>query len=284
MAGVAGTGDRRNHEDGGRLNLLVVAAETIEGPELRSQIEQRTAERAATVHVVSPALTDSPLKHAMGDVDEAIETANSRLEESLEELRRSGVDASGAVGDSDPLLAIEDALQQFPADEILILTSGQDGQRWLEGDAFERARKKFEPPITHVVVERDRAGAERVADVEQAPRGVEPPDDTEVRGRSRNLPPLSLRDIGGIAVAGVGSLILVILAASCGGSGHEGFDNTGCAARILIAGAALLINLAHVVGLLLFQSVRYRGTWERFFARLSLWGTPVAVIVSLVIG
>jgi hypothetical protein len=36
-----------------------------------------------------------------------------------------------------------------------------------------------------------------------------------------------------------------------------------------------------VVGLLLFESVGYRGMFERFFARLSLFGTPAAIVVSL---
>jgi hypothetical protein len=38
-----------------------------------------------------------------------------------------------------------------------------------------------------------------------------------------------------------------------------------------------------VVGLFLFQGVRYEGVWQRFFARLSLYGTPIAVVVSLVL-
>jgi hypothetical protein len=41
-----------------------------------------------------------------------------------------------------------------------------------------------------------------------------------------------------------------------------------------------LVNLAHVVGLFLFQSVRYQGIFSRFFARISLIGTPIAVVVS----
>jgi hypothetical protein len=282
MAGVAQTGDRERGNDG-PFRLLVIAAHTVAGPQLRDQIADRVSGREATVRVVSPALTDSALKHAMGDVDEAIEAAGKRLEESLDEVRRAGVEATGAVGDSDPLLAIEDALQSFPADEILILTHDTDGGRWLEDDAFERARRKFEPPITHVVVEDAGPGPDHVADVERAGRGVEAPPDRETSGRSRNLPPLSVRDLAGIAVALIGTAILVVLASSCGGQGHEGFDDAGCAARILIAGGALLINLAHVVGLVLFQSVRYRGPGERFFAHLSLWGTPVAVIVSLLV-
>jgi hypothetical protein len=284
MAGVAQTGDRREYGDSGMFRLLVVAAETITGPELRAQIEERTRDRDALVRVVSPALTDSPLKHAMGDVDAAIVAANRRLEESLEGLRRAGIQASGGVGDSDPLLAIEDALAEFRPNDILILTHDEGEGRWLEDDAFERARRKFEPPITHVVVERDRSGTEHVSNVERAPRGVEAPPERELFGRSENMPPYSVRDITGIAVAVVGTAILVLLAASCGGQRHEGFDDPGCAARILIAGGVLLINLAHVVGLVLFHSVRYRGWGERLFAHLSLWGTPVAVLVSLLVG
>lgn len=283
MAGVAQTGDRRERANDGQFRLLVVAAHTLAGSELRDQIAERVADRDATVHVVSPALTDSSLKHAMGDVDEAIEAAGGRLEESLAEIRCAGIEATGAIGDSDPLLAIEDALQIFPADEILILTHDKDGGRWLEDDAFERARRRFEPPITHVVVEDAGPRPDHIADVERAGRGVEAPPDREVSARSRNLPPLSARDLAGIAVALVGTGILIVLATSCGGSGHEGFDDTGCAARILIAGGVALINLAHIVGLVLFQSVRYRGPGERLFAHLSLWGTPLAVIVSLLV-
>jgi hypothetical protein len=51
----------------------------------------------------------------------------------------------------------------------------------------------------------------------------------------------------------------------------------------LIAGALGLVNLAHIVGLMLFQTVRYRGFWRDFFARLSLYGTVAGVVASLLI-
>ena len=44
-----------------------------------------------------------------------------------------------------------------------------------------------------------------------------------------------------------------------------------------------LANIAHVVGLFLFQSVGYRGLAAKGFAWLSLVGTPVAIILSLLI-
>jgi hypothetical protein len=89
-------------------------------------------------------------------------------------------------------------------------------------------------------------------------------------------------------VAIVGTIVLVILAASGsenlnsnGGFGSEsGGGLTDQSVRILIAGAFGLINLAHVVGLTLFQSGPYRGGFRDFFANTSLYGTPLAIVVS----
>jgi hypothetical protein len=278
-------GDRRGGGDGERHGLLVVATEAVAGAELRRQVEERLGGRGGAVHVVSPAVTQTGLKHAMGDVDEAIEEASGRLEESMRDLRRIDAEVTGRVGDPDPVLAINDALAVFSADEILIVTHPDEESRWLEQDVFERARREFEPPITHVVAERDRSGEEHVAEVERAPRGVEEHDEPQLRGRSANLPPMSLMDVGGILVAIVGTIVLVVLAATCPGDLEEGGgSDTACVVRAIIAGLFGLINIAHVVGLVLFESLDYRGVWQRFFAQLSLFGTPAAIVISLLIG
>jgi hypothetical protein len=39
-----------------------------------------------------------------------------------------------------------------------------------------------------------------------------------------------------------------------------------------------------LIGILFFESVDYHGPYQRFFARLSLFGTTAALIVSLAIG
>ena len=41
--------------------------------------------------------------------------------------------------------------------------------------------------------------------------------------------------------------------------------------------------MAHVVGLLLMESVRYRGGFAKFFRTLALVGTPVVVLINLAI-
>ncbi len=90
-------------------------------------------------------------------------------------------------------------------------------------------------------------------------------------------------DILGIAVAALGTAALVMLAVVTA-DGEAGSYGPVAIARILIATGAILINLAHVVGIFFFESVDYHGPFQRFFARLSLYGTLGALLVSLAIG
>jgi hypothetical protein len=100
---------------------------------------------------------------------------------------------------------------------------------------------------------------------------------------SQNMPPLSREDMLGIAVAGLGTAALILIAVISAG-GEHGHYSAVTIARTLIATGALLINMAHVVGILFFESVDYHGTFQRFFARLSMFGTLTAIVVSLAIG
>jgi hypothetical protein len=101
---------------------------------------------------------------------------------------------------------------------------------------------------------------------------------------SENLPPLSRADIVGIAVAVLGTAALVMIAAISVGDDRTDPYSTVTIARVLIATGALLINMAHVIGIFFFESVDYHGPFQRFFARLSMFGTAAALIVSLGIG
>jgi hypothetical protein len=253
--------------------LLVVSPAEVDGAALREEIERRTGGRPAEVRLVAPAVTESKVKHAFGDVDDAIAEAEGRLEESIEGLRGDRLEASGAVGDSDPLVATEDALGVFPADEVLIVTHHGEEAEWFERDLFDRAAERFEPPVIHVEL---RNGDRALAEVERSGPGIsrdEPkPDEVEL---SPNLPPFSKRDLLGIMVAIVGTIVLALIAATGDPEGGAG------AAKILIAIAFALLNLAHVVGLVFFSSQQYRGIGQTLFSSLSLFGTPIAIVVSL---
>lgn len=149
----------RRSRDGQR-RLLVVANQTVGGRPLLEEIRNRCRGRECEILVLSPALAASRAAHWASDVDEAIEAARERMDRSLSAIGDLGLTANGEIGDSDPNLAIEDALRTFPADEIIISTHPPDRSRWLEQGVVERAREQVELPVTHVVVDLE---AERVA-------------------------------------------------------------------------------------------------------------------------
>jgi GABA permease len=134
--------------------VLVVANETVGGGALLEEIGERCRGRRCELLVITPALVASRADHWASDVDEAIVLARQRLELSLIEIDQAlGLRARGEIGDSDPNVAIEDALRVFPADEVVISTHPPERSRWLEGGVVERAREEVELPIVHVVVD-----------------------------------------------------------------------------------------------------------------------------------
>ena len=138
----------------GEHRALVVANETVGGPELLSELRAHAAGSRLRVLVVCPAL-NSPLRHWASDEDEARSLAQSRLDDSLVSMRAAGLEAQGEIGDGDPLQAIEDALRTFRPDELIISTHPLGRSHWLERGVVEKARERFELPVTHVVVDLD---------------------------------------------------------------------------------------------------------------------------------
>jgi hypothetical protein len=268
--------------------LLVVAAEEVGSDDVADAIVDRAGGTAGEVRLLAPAIDQSALEHAMGDVDQANAQARDRAARSAEALRKRGLNVAVGVGDPDLRLAIQDSLQTFDADEIVIVAH-RDGGPYLERQGIEEAERDFEPPITELYV--DGNGAEpSIAEIEHKPGGQPAADPQEVEPGSRNLPPFSPRDLLGITVAIIGTIILVVLAASGndnlnsnGGFGTDDGGFTNQSARILIAGLMALINLAHVIGLVLFQAGPYRGFARTFFARASLYGTPLAILACLLL-
>jgi GABA permease len=132
--------------------ILVVANETVGGAELLEAIRSRAAGRDAPVLVVCPAL-NSPIRHWTSDEDDARRAAQARLTASLAAMRAAGIAAQGEVGDGDPIQAIEDALRTFQPDELVVSTHPPGRSHWLERGVVEKARERFELPVTHVTVD-----------------------------------------------------------------------------------------------------------------------------------
>jgi hypothetical protein len=133
--------------------VLVVANETVGGSQLRETIRERIAGRDARVLVVCPAL-NSPLRHWASDEDDARQKAQERLDASLATMQGVDIQASGEIGDGDPIQAIEDALRTFRPDELIVSTHPVGKSHWLERGVVEKARERFALPVTHVVVDR----------------------------------------------------------------------------------------------------------------------------------
>ncbi|MGH2951549.1 MAG: hypothetical protein ACRDKX_05845 [Solirubrobacterales bacterium] len=146
--------------DSSAYRVLVVANETVAGRALLEELRNRTKGRRSEILVVVPAMTSSRLEHLAHDVDDAIAEAQKRLDESLRAMAGAGLEAAGQVGDHhDPNTAIEDALREFAADEVIISTHPPERSKWLERGVVESARRDVPLPVTHVVVDLDAEAA-----------------------------------------------------------------------------------------------------------------------------
>ena len=273
--------ESRTTQSSGRC--LVVADQALRGDQVRDRLIKELGGEPAEVFVVAPALVDSALHHHMGDVDSARGPAQERLDETLEELRAAGLKAEGEVGDSDPLLAISDEVTKFNPDRIFVIARPEGEELYGEHNLMPRLERDFGERVTELVV--DGSGDDqKVVDVEETEpvAGRDKGEETA----SRNFPPLTRRDHFGLVVAAVGTIAIGILAAAGAGQDKSGFLEEGRLdglgpAMLLIALFTALINLAHIVGLIFFQSVRYKGPFEKLFSRMSLYGTPIVFLVLL---
>jgi hypothetical protein len=151
---AAGTG--RAHAVGTHHRLLVVANQTLEGHELHEQLLGRVPR--PELRMVAPILI-SRVHYAMSDIDTELTLARRRLDASIRWAGAEGFEVSGEVCPDGPLVAIEDQLRKFAADEIVISTHPPGRSNWLDAGVVERARAELDIPITHVVVDLSRTGA-----------------------------------------------------------------------------------------------------------------------------
>jgi hypothetical protein len=100
-------------------NVLLVALDPGSEQEIKNAIETRQNIDDVNVRVVAPASSMGPLQWLMGDEDDARAEAEEVAEHAAEAVE-ADVHTETEVGDRDPLVAVEDALADFPADEIVV--------------------------------------------------------------------------------------------------------------------------------------------------------------------
>jgi GABA permease len=131
--------------------ILALVSEPVSGDALKRAVGADEAE-SAEVLVVAPAL-NTRTRFLFSDPDPAIERAEEVEQETVERMSEEGVDAAGDTGESEPLLALHDALQTFEADEIVIFSHPGGQVNWAEDGLVEEARERFDQPVQHIVVE-----------------------------------------------------------------------------------------------------------------------------------
>ena len=130
-------------------HVLVVAHQTAATEKLLEAVAQRARRGEATFHLVVPRQPHGI--HKLVDPQDAPEEESQRaLAEALPKLSQAaGSEVTGSVGDPEPLMAIEDAVNLGDYDEIIISTLPRRISRWLKLDLVSKT-KALGLPVTHV--------------------------------------------------------------------------------------------------------------------------------------
>ena len=134
------------------MRLLVVTPEPIDAAALRTTLGEEV--EGAEVLVVAPAGNRSKVAFWVSDSDDAIAEADAAQEETVERLEEDGVDAAGDTGESEPAVAIQDALATFKADRIVVFSHPEGDRDYREDEGLADAESRFGVPLTHALIER----------------------------------------------------------------------------------------------------------------------------------
>ena len=134
------------------VKLLVLTPEPVDAALLRSALGDEV--EGAEVLVVSPATNQSKVAFWVSDSDDAIEEAEKAQEETVERLEEEGIDAAGDTGESEPAVAIQDALATFAADRIVIFSHPEGDRDYREDEGLADAEARFGVPLTHALISR----------------------------------------------------------------------------------------------------------------------------------
>jgi hypothetical protein len=121
-----------------KTNVLVIANRTADSPELLSALRARAERGPVACTLIAP---------RNGNREES-EVA---LQRALDRIREAGLTVDGRLGDSDPLVAVQEAWDPFRFDEVIVSTLPTHSSRWLLIDLPHRVAKITGANVTHVV-------------------------------------------------------------------------------------------------------------------------------------
>jgi hypothetical protein len=130
-------------------HVLIVAHQTAATPGLLQAVRERAERTPATFHLVVPRQPHGMHK-VVDPQDAGTGEARGVLDQALPKLSEAaGSEVTGSIGDSEPLMAIHDAINLGHYDELIISTLPLGVSRWLKLDLVSKARG-IGLPVTHV--------------------------------------------------------------------------------------------------------------------------------------
>jgi len=152
------------------VHTLVVATQTVDSPDLVERLKERHREAPHRYTIISP---------RSGDLTR--EQVSAKLASTLAELYREEIDATGQPMSPDPFHAVQNAIEHYRIDDILISTLSGETSKWLEEGLIGRVREITDKPVEHLEAGRpaEAVAAAVAAGEDPAAVGAESSEDGE---------------------------------------------------------------------------------------------------------
>jgi hypothetical protein len=128
------------------IHTLVVATRSVAMPDLVNRLRERAGERRHRYTIVCPRSEGVSEAQIVRD-----------LASTLAELYRVDIDATGQPMSPDPFRAVQNAIEHYRVDEVLISTFAGESSRWLEEDLVGKVREITDKQVEHIEVGRPAA-------------------------------------------------------------------------------------------------------------------------------
>jgi ABC-type sugar transport system substrate-binding protein len=126
--------------------VLVVTTVSADESELRNQLAD-----ADEIRVVAPAAKISRLDWLTNAEDDARDAAEQAAEDVADAAGgEARVQVDSTSQNTDAAENVADALRNFPADEIVVLTQPGEDATWLEDEAVRKALEAHGIPVRHL--------------------------------------------------------------------------------------------------------------------------------------
>jgi hypothetical protein len=119
-------------------HTLLVATRTVNAPDLVARLKSRVEERPHRYTIICP---------RSGEISR--EEVCDRLAATLADLYKAEIDATGQPMSPEPFAAIQNAIEHYRIDEILISTFAGQQSKWLEEGLVERVKEITDKPVEH---------------------------------------------------------------------------------------------------------------------------------------